>query len=414
MYRVEKHIIRNNKEMDELCHLSKNLYNYCNYILRQLYFKNFENIKEFQHIIKSFKVKNEEYFQINEYDLDKCLLEMNQVDFRALPIDLSYKIVKLVYDDWKSFFKLVKIQKDLKEKPKIPKYKDKGGKHVVVFVNKKSCSMKKDNCIHFCKKSKIKPIKTNVKKEQLVLTRIVPQANCYIVEVVYKIGQKTVGLDDKRFLSIDLGINNLATCVNNVGFSPFIINGKVIKSINQYYNKKLAKLKSLSNNKSTKRIQRLHLKRKCKIEDYLHKSSRYIVDYCIDNKIKTIIIGYNVGWKDEIDLGKTNNQKFTFIPYKKFIDMIIYKSEEYDIRVVINEESYTSKCDSLAKEEICYHETYKGKRVKRGLFRSSTDKIINADVNGAINIMRKVIGDSCVNKIINRGKAFNPYKVKII
>ncbi len=94
--------------------------------------------------------------------------------------------------------------------------------------------------------------------------------------------------------------------------------------------------------------------------------------------------------------------------------MIIYKSEEYDIRVVINEESYTSKCDSLVKEEICYHETYKGKRVKRGLFRSSTDKIINADVNGAINIMRKVIGDSCVNEIINRGKAFNPYKVKII
>jgi len=94
--------------------------------------------------------------------------------------------------------------------------------------------------------------------------------------------------------------------------------------------------------------------------------------------------------------------------------MIIYKSEEYDIRVVINEESYTSKCDSLAKEKICYHEMYKGKRIKRGMFQSSIGKLINADVNGAINIMRKVIGDSCVNKITNRGYPFNPYKVKII
>lgn len=198
--------------------------------------------------------------------------------------------------------------------------------------------------------------------------------------------------DNKRYASIDLGLNNLATVGSNV-MKPFIINGKPLKSINQFYNKKLAKLKSnlKDEKKTSNRIKRLHFKRNNKIKDYLHKASRCIINQLVSNSINTLIIGHNKKWKQEINIGSVNNQKFVSIPHSRFIDMLKYKASLEGINVLIQEESYTSKCSFLDNEPIQKHECYKGTRIKRGLFKSKKHGLINADVNGALNILRKVV-----------------------
>jgi len=411
MQRVERHIIVKDESLDKICFLSKNLYNYVNFILRQVHLGKFDQIPQYRHLIKSFKIKDKEYFEIKEFDLVKELTKQNQVDYRSLPNHCSQQIIKLLYKNWKSFYSLLRNRNKLNGIPKIPKYKDKGGKNIVIFTND-LCRIKKDGYIHFCKKSNLKPIKTKVKKGQLNQVRIVPQSSCYVVEIVYTKEKQELDLNENNYLSIDLGINNLATCVNNTGKQPFIINGKVVKSINQYFNKEKSKLQSFIKGKGiSNKIKKLTLKRNNKIHDYFHKTSRFIINYCIENKIKNIIIGYNKEWKQEVSFGKVNNQKFVNIPYLKLINQLIYKGEEVGINVILNEESYTSKCDSLALEELKQQENYLSKRIKRGLFQSSVGKIINADVNAAINIMRKVVDDSLVKEIINRGLVFNPMNV---
>ena len=149
------------------------------------------------------------------------------------------------------------------------------------------------------------------------------------------------------------------------------------------------------------------------MDDFLHKTSRYIVNYCIKNNIGTIVIGKNNQWKCEINLGSKTNQKFVEIPHAKLIDKIMYKAALVGIEVKVNEESYTSKCDALALEKVGKHETYMGKRKKRGLFQSSVCKLINADVNGAINIARKakVFSDDFVRSLGNSGCAFQPIRI---
>jgi putative transposase len=164
---------------------------------------------------------------------------------------------------------------------------------------------------------------------------------------------------------------------------------------------------------TSNRIDKLTLKRNNKVTDYLHKTSRFIINYCIENKIGNIVIGNNKDWKQEVNLGKRNNQNFVSIPYEKLIQQIQYKAELVGIKVIITEESYTSKVDHLANEELCKHETYLGKRIKRGLFQSSIKKLINADVNGAIGILRKEFSNFDFNQITNRGLAFNPVKINL-
>lgn len=153
--------------------------------------------------------------------------------------------------------------------------------------------------------------------------------------------------------------------------------------------------------------------RSSNIEDVFHKISRKIVDLLIDSKITKLVVGYNKGWKQNVNIGKKNNQKFTQIPFARLVSYLEYKCELAGIEIVIHEESYTSKCDFLAFEKIGKHENYLGKRKKRGLFQSSVGKLINADVNGALNIMRKVVGDSCesIRRIIDRGLLFNPVRI---
>lgn len=237
-------------------------------------------------------------------------------------------------------------------------------------------------------------IKTNKTKEEIKEVRIVPRNGYIIIEIICKINEPVEKQDNRRYASIDLGLNNLATITSNV-FKPYIINGKPLKSINQYYNKLLAskrsKLEKTLKRKTSNKINKIHLKAKNKKNDYLHKASAYIVNHLVTNQINTLIIGYNQRWKQDINIGKINNQNFVQIPYSKLINMLKYKCRKQGIQVILNEESYTSKSSFIDNEEIKKHKTYLGERIKRGLFKTSKGILINADVNASYNIMKKAL-----------------------
>lgn len=282
---------------------------------------------------------------------------------------------------------------------------------MVVFTTN-TCRVK-EGYIYFVKNI-IQPIKTKIGDGKLCQVRIIPQATCYVVEVIYEKKEQDLNLNKDNVLSIDLGLNNLCSCINNVEKQPFIVNGRIMKSFNQWYNKRKAKLMSFAGDKGTsKRLRQLNNYRNFWIEDHIHKVSRFVINYCVDNNIGSLVVGLNKGWKQEINLGKKTNQKFVEIPFSRLIDKISYKCKLVGISFYLSEESYTSKVDHLAFEELGKHDVYLGKRKQRGLFQSSVNKLINADINGAIGIGRKVFGDSYVSRIIDSGLAFNPIKVNI-
>ena len=213
----------------------------------------------------------------------------------------------------------------------------------------------------------------------------------------------------KNNAAIDIGVDNLATITSDaIGSIPYIINGRALKSINQFYNKRLASLKSKYHSqgiKSGNKSKKLTMRRNLMIKDYLHKASRRITDWCILNNIKYLYIGHNNGWKKNCDMSKKSNQNFVQIPFNDLIKMIEYKCNEVGIEVKVIQEAYTSKCSSLDNEPICKHEKYCGKRIKRGLFKSIRG-LMNADVNGSLNILR--FGTNKNFKIENK---FNPIKI---
>lgn len=391
---VERHIIKDNR-FEDICFKSGLLYNYVLYNVRQGIF-------------------NEEY--LKEYEFSTKLCKENQFDFRNLPTAISQQVVTQVFSNIKGWIKAKKeFEKNpskFRSKPKLPKYK-KGKKQNMVVFTTSACRVKKDGCIHFIKNI-VQPIKIKIGDNKLCQVRIIPQATCYVVEVIYEKKEQDLSLNKDNVLSIDLGLNNLCSCVNNVDKQPFIVNGRVMKSFNQWYNKRKAKLMSFAGDKGTsKRLRQLNNYRNFWIEDHIHKISRYIVNYCVDNNIGSLVVGLNKGWKQEINLGKKTNQKFVEIPFSRLIDKISYKCKLVGISFYLSEESYTSKVDHLAFEGLEKHDVYLGKRKQRGLFQSSVNKLINADINGAIGIGRKVFGDSYVNRIIDSGLAFNPIRVNI-
>ena len=392
---VERHIVRDNR-FEDICFKSGLLYNYVLYSVRQGIFSG---------------------NYLKEYEFSTKLGRENQFDFRNLPTDLSRQVVGQVFKSIRSW---VKLKKDFDKnpskygnhRPHIPSYK-KGKKQNMVVFTTNSCRIK-DGYIHFVKNI-IHPIKTKIGDSKLCQVRIIPQATCYVIEVIYENKEQELNLNKDNVISIDLGLNNLCSCISNVGLIPFIVNGRIMKSFNQWYNKNKAKLMSYVGDVGTsKRLRQLNNYRNFWIEDYIHKVSRYIVNYCINNNIGSIVIGLNKGWKQEINLGKKTNQKFVEIPFSRLIDKISYKCKLVGISFQINEESYTSKVDHLAFEKLGKHDVYLGKRKKRGLFQSSIGKLLNADINGAIGIGRKVFGDFYVSKIIDSGFAFNPVRVGIL
>lgn len=235
---------------------------------------------------------------------------------------------------------------------------------------------------------------------------------CDVVDTLPEIGDK--------IMAIDLGLGNLATTINTVNGESIIVDGKAIKSVNQHYNKKVAELRSKMDladdqrekDKYFKRIQKATVKRNRTLRDFMHKVARRITKEAQALGVSDVVIGYNQGWKQEINLGKQTNQKFVQLPHRKLIDCLKDKLQEAGIHLRETEESYTSKIDHLAGEEMKHQENYLGKRKKRGLFQSSTGRLINADVNGAIGILRKTSNDdSALAQIVSSGRFFRPVRI---
>jgi len=396
---VERHIIKRGnskfKECDHLSHLSKNLYNRANYIIRQ----------EF--------INNSNY--LNYRAINRLMIDNNDENYTALPRKVSNGILRLLDKNWLSFFRSIKDWNQSPSKytgrPKLPRYKDVDrGRNTVPYemgaISKNI--LVKDGLIRLSKTGIY--IKTKVTYETLKAARIVHRLGHYVIEIIYEREIKNTNLDPSNIMGIDIGVNNLASVITTTG-DAFLINGKPVKSINQYFNKKKAKMQSkLSENQhSSNKINKLSNKRGRKIDDYLHKSSRYIVDYCLTHNIGKIVIGKNKGWKKKINIGRVNNQKFVSIPFAKFISMIEYKGKLVSIEVITREESYTSKCSFMDNEAIKKHSVYAGRRVKRGLFKTQKGILINADINGALNIVRKEV-PLFTGELWNRGCAVHPMR----
>ena len=404
---VEKHMIKKSHPyytmFCEYTHLAKNLYNHANYLVRN----------EFAETGKWL------WYQ----DLDKILKEdLDFPDYRNMPASQSaQQVLRLLETDWKSFFNSIKDWSKNKDKysgkPKLPKYKPKDGKMVLSLTNQQV----KGDLLHFPKSFcgfTVKPRCVTLDNfEKINQIRLVPTNQTFCLEVVYSISVEFDLLSDNgRYMSIDLGLDNLATVVTNVGLNPIIVNGKGLKSNNQYYNKKKAHYQSvakqMNNQNYTNRLYRLTQKRNLKVEDYLHKASRYIVNFALENQINTIIIGNNKNWKQSSSLGKVTNQAFVSIPHQKLIDKICYKSQLCGIQVILTEERYTSGT-SFLDGELPQKEFYnKKRRVRRGLFVSNNGVKLNADVNAAFQIMKKVFPNVFTDGI--EGVVLHPVRVGIV
>ena len=376
MVLVERQIVKpKNKyyaEIDHICFLSKNLYNSTLYYIRQHY------------------KQTGNYLNYNA--VNAIFTHENQIDYCALPRKVSKATQMLLDKNYKSFFGKLK-NGDNHAKP--PKYLDKiNGRQVTTYC-KQALSFKRKG---FIKLSGTDIYVETDKDAQFV--RLVPKNGYYVIEIGYFVETVDTLPDNGRYAAIDIGVDNLATITSNV-FSPVIINGRPVKSMNHYYNRTLAQRKSelekTNKQKTSKRIKSIHLKRHNKINDYFHKASRFIVNHLVSNNINTLIIGYNEGWKQDTKMRKSAIQTFIYIPFLSFIHQIQYKCKLVGIDVIIAEESYTSKCSFLNQDHIPTYGiddselSVSGKRVKRGLYKNSDGTFINADVNGSYNILRKTL-----------------------
>ena len=249
------------------------------------------------------------------------------------------------------------------------------------------------------------------------IVRIIHKGNHIVIELIYN-KEYELKCDNKQYAAIDLGLNNLVTLTSNICQSV-IYDGKKLKNINHFYNKRKALLQSKlnENKKTSNRIKRISNRRNNKIKDYMHKISHLIVAYMETNNLNTLFVGKNSGWKEGINIGKINNQNFVTIPYNLLISMLDYKCKLSGIKMIILNEAYTSKCSFIDNEKICQHKTYYGKRTKRGLFESKYGHKLNADVNGSFNIMRLGI-QKCNCDVLNvvpadKRYVYNPVRIKI-
>jgi putative transposase len=412
MQLAERHIIKSTEhrfvEIDGLAFKSKNLYNAANYVIRQsfVYGWGYINYNEMNRLMKSHQT------------------------YKDLPAKVSQQILMILDKNWQAFFAAVKAYKleptRFTGRPKLPKYKDKvKGRNLLVYtIGAISSKQLKKGLIELSGTNIL--IKTLVKPERVCQVRLVPKCDSYVIEVIYHEPESTIDENQKEAIaSIDLGLNNLVALTSNQpGFVPLLINGRPLKSINQFYNKRKARLQSQlkGNRQTSSRIQRLTRCRHQKVDNYLHHASRQIVNLLGARKIGTLVIGKNVQWKNEINLGKKTNQNFVSIPHARLIEMLKYKAELIGIKVIEQEESYTSKSNFLNLDPIpvyghigTFDVTFSGQRIKRGLYKTSSGRLINADVNGSYNILRKAIPNAFSNGIescVVQPRRVNPLEVK--
>ena len=380
--RVEQHVIKHGgvlwHEVDRNCFFSKNLYNYANYTIRQKFINDGRWIRY--------------------AEMDKML--QRSEPYKELMSQPSQQTLKVLDKTWKSFFVSIKDWKKNPSKylgmPKLPKYLPKDGRFPW-YIKNNSCRIR-DGRLEFVIK-RLHGVTFQTKSPgRLLGVRFIPRGSCYVMEII-----KEVEIPDfterpiSRIAGIDLGINNFATISNNIGAQPIIINGKWLKSVNQFYNKRRAKmqsdLKRRSGKNKSRALEELTFKRFCRIKSFMHAASRKTVNYCLEHDIDTLVCGLNSGGKQEVNTGKRNNQKFYFIPYDMFIRQLEYKCQENEIRFITTEESYTSGTSFLDGEQPTEALYNKSRRIHRGLFESKNG-LINADVNGSLQIIKKVSEDA--------------------
>ena len=394
----------------ELCHVAKNLTNEAIYNVRQYYFTEGEFLK---------------------YEKNYTLLK-NSLNYKALNSNMAQQILKEVDGSFKSFFGLMKLAKQGKyafKDCKLPRYLPKDGYTTLVIgfvrLNGNKLVLPFSNSFkrtHKPVEITIPPVLLDKKVKEI---RIIPKANARFFEIQYIYEAECVqrNLNKNNALALDLGINNFVTAVSSNGKS-FIVDGRRLKSINQWFNKENARLQSIKDKqhlgkKITNRQKTIARNRNNKVNDYLNKAARKVVDYCITNDIGTLVVGYNETFQRGSNIGKQNNQNFVNIPYGLLRSKLEYLCELNDTIFVKQEESYTSKASFWDKDDLPVYNAdnpteypFSGKRVHRGLYKTANGKVFNADINGALNIMRK---SSVVdmNILYSRGEVDTPVRIRI-
>jgi putative transposase len=423
------------KIIDDLAFKSKNIYNSAIYLCRQYYFSTGKILT----------------------GLDKKHREAYNKDYTALPAKTSQEIIRSVNSIMESF---KKSSKDFQEnpskyrsRPRLPKYKDKeNGRYLVIFNNQQLNF--EDNKIKLKHKKDVAPIlpdfKTNLDFNnpdlEIQQLRLVPLLNSYRVDLIYTIWipDKEESTDTSKSqesdtdkntteqkkpincASIDLGVNNFAAIVTyrqrQQDSHSLILTGKGLKSYNKYFNKKLSAMKSYlkttRNLYTSKAIKRLYDKRNRVFKDFYHKSSRFIINYCLENDIQYILVGYNKNWKYKSKLSKKVNQTFIQFSYKTFIDMLSYKCREANIEMYTVNESYTSGTSFLDNEAPTPAFYQKQRRIKRGLFQHNNPNFktstINADINAAYQILSKATkGNLSYEPQIIKQSSIEPVSIRI-
>ena len=406
-----KHLTKDDYlSLRKLCHIAKNLTNEAIYNVRQYYFKEGEYLN---------------------YEKNYVLLKSSD-NYRLLNSNMSQQILKEVDGSFKTFFGLLKLAKKGKysfKDIKLPHYLPKDGYTTLVIgfvrINNHKLIIPYSNQFRKDNKTISINIPPVLKDKKIKEIRIIPKANARYFEVQYTYEVKEVqsNLNKDNALAIDLGIDNLCTCITNTGKS-FIIDGRRLKSINQWYNKRNSYLQSIKdeqhlNVKQTHKQYRLANKRNRCVNDYLSKAARLIISYCLNNDIGNIVVGYNETFQKDANLGKRNNQTFLNIPYGRLRDKLEYLCTLYGINYIKQEESYTSKASFFDKEDIPVYNndnpkdySFSGTRVKRGLYKTKSGRYLNADINGALNILKK---SSVVdlNVLYSRGDVDTPVRVRL-
>ena len=395
----------------ELCRTAKNLTNQAIYNVRQHYFQEKQYLR----------------YEANYHELKNC------ENYKLLNSNMAQQTLKDVDTMFKSFFALIKLAKQGKYNFKhirLPKYLPKNGYSNLIIGQ---IRIKNDNILiipfsnifkkKYGTKIQIKIPKT-LENKKIKEIQIIPKFNARFFEIqyVYEIQEKNIKLNTNNALAVDLGVNNLCTCVTDKGKS-FIVDGRKLKSINQFFNKRNAKLQSIKDKqnikKQTKQQYLISRKRKNRVDDYINKTCRYIINYCLSNDIGTLVIGYNQSFQNKTNLGKGNNQIFTQLPFGKIREKLEYLSKRYNINYILQEESYTSKASFFDNDDLPIYNAdnpqiyeFSGKRVKRGLYQTKNNYLFNADCNGALNILRKSkVVD--LNVLYNRGKMDTPKRIRI-
>jgi putative transposase len=408
MQLVEQHIISRDDPrfavIDAAAFASKNLWNAADYLVRQSFIHEqvyLDNVKVF-HLIKYHEA------------------------YRALPRKVSNQVLIQLHKAWKACFEAIQEWREHPEKflgrPKLPKYKHKEqGRNLLVYemgaISKRAL---KRGMISLSGLGDL--VNTLQTRESIDQVRIVPRSGYYIVEVVYQKAHERASVDPKVIAALDLGVNTLAALTSTKqGFIPLLITGRPLKSLNQHYNKQRAHHQSRlakANRFTSRQLDRITTKRTRRVNHYLHTESRRIIDRLVEEGIGTLVIGKNPLWKQGVGMGRKNNQQFVQLPHARFIEMLRYKTELVGITVVVVEESYTSKASFLDLDEIPTYDPerkekphFSGRRERRGLYRASDGRRINADINGSYNIMRKAFPNSFGQGIV--GAAVHPRRLAV-